>query len=380
MNRPRIGLLTASAPEDRGAFSGTTWFIQRALEKHVGEVIPLGPAHAPLVELAGRVRNAVGTRFHRRFDWRHSLALAAAYRDHFQRIVNDVDLLIAPAAATELALLPPTSAPVVYVTDATFALLHGYYTAFSDLGARSVREANAIEHDALHRATTIVYPSQWAADSAVRDYGVSRDKIHVVPFGANLTTVPTGEEAVRDRSVDAINLVLVGVDWVRKGCDVAVAATAALRDRGADARLTIVGCKRAPRTPMFVDVVSYLDKWMPEQARAYREIFLRSHAMILPTRADCSPIAVADANAHGVPAIVTDTGGMRGMVIDGVNGALMPADAGPIEWADAVSRFVDDRARHRELCRSSRATFDARLNWDCWADAVRSIVAGLRAT
>jgi glycosyltransferase involved in cell wall biosynthesis len=291
-----------------------------------------------------------------------------------------VDLLIAPAAATELALLPPTSAPVVYVTDATFALLHGYYAAFSDLGPRSVREANAIERAALHRATVIVYPSEWAADSAVRDYGVPREKIHVVPFGANLTMVPTADEATRDRADDAINLVLVGVDWVRKGCDIAVAAVATLRAHGANARLTIVGCSRAPRAPEFVDVIPYLDKWKPEQAGAYREILLRSHAMILPTRADCSSIAAAEANAHGVPAMLTDTGGVRGMVTDGVNGALMPADAGPLDWADAVMRLVGDRARHREMCRSARATFDSRLNWDCWADALRSIVAGLRAT
>jgi glycosyltransferase involved in cell wall biosynthesis len=128
-----------------------------------------------------------------------------------------------------------------------------------------------------------------------------------------------------------------------------------------------------------VDVIPYLDKWMPEQAGAYREILLRSHAMILPTRADCSSIAAAEANAHGVPAILTDTGGVRGMVTDGVNGALMPADAGPLDWADAVTRLLDDRAAHRQMCRSSRATFDARLNWNCWADAVRSIVAGPRA-
>lgn len=374
----RIGILTASAAEDRGAFSGITWFVQQALASHVGETIALGPASAPAVELLGRVRNRLGAPFGRRYDWRHSRALAVAYREHFRRIIhNDLDLIVAPAAATELALLPATSAPVLYMSDSTFALMHGYYSSFSGLGTRNVREANAIERDALARATAIVYPSRWAAESAVRDYGVARDKIHVVPFGANLSSAPADAEALRERPSDVVNLVLIGVDWVRKGADIAVGAVQSLRARGTNVRLTVVGCTRAPRVPSFVDVIPYLDKSIPEQARQYADILLRSHLMILPTRADCSPIAIADANAHGVPAIVTDTGGVRGMLFDGVNGGLVPEGTGPDHWADVISRTLADSAGYRQLCRSSRTTFDTNLNWDSWTKSVRAIVAGL---
>jgi glycosyltransferase involved in cell wall biosynthesis len=371
--RLRIGLLTASRPDDVRAFSGITWFIRRVLERHVGDVSFLGPATAPpFTALVGRIRNKLGAPLHRGYDWRHSRALARAYHKHFRKFaLDDFDLLVAPAAATELAHLPPTSTPVLYVTDATFALLSGYYAEFSQMS--NAREANEIERAALTRAAAVVYPSAWAGESAVRDYGVPRDNIHVVPFGANLVAPPTADVALRARSNDDIRLVLIGVDWVRKGCDVAVAAVSALRRRGMNARLTIVGCHARATLPPFIEVIPFLDKSDAEQDRRYRELLLQAHAMILPTRADCSPIAIAEANAHGLPAIVTDTGGVRGMLVDGVNGVLVPQGASADAWADAILSVIGDEHAYERLRRSARAAFDERLNWDAWARSVDAI-------
>jgi glycosyltransferase involved in cell wall biosynthesis len=372
--RLRIGLVTSSAPGDVRAFSGITWFMQRALEQHVGDVHCLGPARAGATALVGRLRNMLGRPFNRRYDWRHSNALARAYRDHFERVVHGFDVLVAPAAATELALLPPTSAPVVYVADATFALLNGYYPEFSRLGARNTRVAHDIERRALERATAVVYSSRWAADSAVRDYGIARDKISVIPFGANLPSAPTEADALQAKRRDVTNLLLIGVNWSRKGGDVAVAATDELRRRGWNAQLTILGCTPPSRVPPFVRTVPFLDKFIGAQATQYRDTLLDTHVVVLPTRADCSPVAIAEASAFGVPSLVTDTGGVRGMLFEGQNGFVVPIGATAADWADAIIRVLNTGDSYRALCASARATFDARLNWNAWAREFQRVI------
>ncbi|HEX3867144.1 MAG TPA: glycosyltransferase, partial [Gemmatimonadaceae bacterium] len=170
--------------------------MRRALEREVGEVVHLGPARAPFVELAGRGRNRFARFAGHQHDWRHTRALAAAYERHFtKRIAADAfDFLVAPAASTEIAMLPETRAPIVYVSDTTISLLHGYYPAYMRLGEQSLRESSEIERRALHRAASIAVPSAWAAASAVEAYRAPSKRVHVVPFGANVEEPPPASD------------------------------------------------------------------------------------------------------------------------------------------------------------------------------------------
>jgi glycosyltransferase involved in cell wall biosynthesis len=95
--------------------------------------------------------------------------------------------------------------------------------------------------------------------------------------------------------------------------------------------------------------------------------------MILPTRADCSPFAVAEASAHGLPSLIADTGGVRGVLFDGENGGLMPAGASAAEWSGRILDMLADGASYRELCRTSRRLYEERLNWGAWARAIAAL-------
>ena len=129
--------------------------------------------------------------------------------------------------------------------------------------------------------------------------------------------------------------------------------------------------------PDGVTVVEWIDKASPADRARYEAILLRSHLLILPTRADCFAIVVAEANAHGLPALVTDTGGMSGAITPGENGDLMAAGASPEEWADAIVRIVSDRQRYHGRCDAARNAYERRLNWSSWADSLQGVVRGL---
>ena len=82
---------------------------------------------------------------------------------------------------------------------------------------------------------------------------------------ANPRLAPYGEaarEALQDRSVPSpedLRLFFVGKDYKRKGGELAVAATQALRNRGLNAELTMLGCS-PPRSYKGVTAIEYLDK------------------------------------------------------------------------------------------------------------------------
>ena len=121
-----------------------------------------------------------------------------------------------------------------------------------------------MEASALHRCRLAIYTSEWAAESAVRDYGVDAGRVAVVPFGANLETQVLLEEAraaIAKRPRDTCRLVFIGVEWQRKGGPLAVAIADALNRGGLKTELDIVGHEPDGRKlPSFVNSLGFISK------------------------------------------------------------------------------------------------------------------------
>jgi glycosyltransferase involved in cell wall biosynthesis len=78
------------------------------------------------------------------------------------------------------------------------------------------------------------------------------------------------------------------------------------------------------------------------------EVWSRHHALVLPSRHEGMPLTVVEAMLCGRPCIVTDVGGNRELVRDGINGFL--AKAPTVELLDeAMSRAWDCRFHLREM-------------------------------
>ena len=103
------------------------------------------------------------------------------------------------------------------------------------------------------------------------------------------------------------------------------------------------------------------------------EVLRRSHFLVLPTRADCTPHVVSEANAFGVPALSTRVGGLPGLVVEGENGHLVDL-SDRRATADAVTVILERYHRNADayhaITSSSYSHYQRRLNWD---------VAGQRA-
>src|SRR6266851_3464914 len=377
-----IALLNAYDTHDRRPWSGSVYYIARTLEKYYGEVVHLGPLSPSKEMLVGKVINKTSQAFLRKkFRYHYSFLLATRYaKVAAQRLAGQsFDVIVAPAGDSEIAFLE-TDIPIVLVGDSTYGLLFDYYPLNSQLLKRSTYEMNTIQALALKKASAAIYSSAWAARSAIEDYGADPAKVHVVPFGANFDEWPPQEVALARKPSDRCRLLFLATGWARKGGDIAFETLLKLEELGIAAELIVCGCT-PPKAFVHerMRVIPFLDKNHQRQRRELEQLLMVSDFLLVPTRADCTPIVCCEANAFGLPVITTDTGGVPEVVRDGENGFLLPYDAGGAAYAEVIARLYRDEQQYVQLARTSRAAFESRLNWDAWGVAVKHILAELPA-
>lgn len=355
------------------SWSGTGYNIARSIEAQGIELLYAGNLKRQLnpINLA---RYAWHTKVMRRNDHPHR---DPGYLRHAARQVERMiaadraqghaqDLILAPGILPVAYI--ETDLPLVVWTDCTFATLLNYYAKFSNLSKRSIRDGHEADRRGLNRADLLLFSCQWAADSAVRDYGCDPKKIHIVSLGANVPDTRTPQDIhafVDRRSGETCRLFLAGVDWDRKGGDTAVAVVEELQRAGVKVELLVAGCAppEGTKLPEYVKLLGFISKATPEGVARLEELFSTSHFFIMPTRADCTPIVYCEAASYGLPVLSTRTGGIASVITDGKNGFTFDPKASPVEYAHAIRRCMGDPAAYRALALSSFDEYKQRLNW-----------------
>ncbi|RMD98740.1 MAG: glycosyltransferase [Bacteroidetes bacterium] len=377
----RVAYITSTDPTNKAAWSGTHYYMLQALQRHVGEVNALGPFHAGnVLEISGKVLDRLCRLQGRHYDRDHSLLRSRACAKFFGEKLHQgrYDVIVAPAASTEVAFLNVKDKPLIYLSDATFHLLSGYYPNFQRFGRLSRWEGNQIERRAIEKSTLTIMSSEWAAESAIRDYGADSAKVRVIPFGANIDTPPTREQALQRLTTrdPVCRLLFLARDWHRKGGDIVLESFSALRAQNIPVNLVICGCEPPDRVfDQGIEVIPYLDKNRPEGYARFLDLLLNSHFMLLPTRADCTPIVLAEAAAYGMPVITTDTGGIRSMVEHGKTGYVLPITARGSEYASLIREAFTSPMVYERLVVGARDRFEQQLNWDAWGQRFKRCLA-----
>jgi len=352
----------------------------KALEKYCDKIIPLGPLYKGYWSIIiGKIINKLSrVILKRKFAYMHSIFIAK----EFARILKDkikrdkCDILFFPVGSHLLAYLD-VDIPIVYLSDTTFKLMLDYYPSFSGLLNISKKNGMSIEQRAIERASKVIYSSKWAAESAIRDYNCNEDKIHIIPFGANLDNIPSKEEVLlhRERSGSVCKLLFVGVDWFRKGGQIAFETMIELNRRSLNTELIICGGK--PPKNLRHDklrVIGFLDKNNKEQALKLYNFYKDSSFFLLPTRSECAGIVFCEAAAYALPVISTQTGGVPSYVKNAITGYLLPLEAKSHDYADIIQKIWSERNRYYALCENSRNKYENRLNWESWGKKVAEIL------
>lgn len=382
MRQLRVGFLCSQNYLDRDAWSGIPYSMRQALEARDIQVVYLG--NPQKYTLRQRIIN----RYYRTvYQLRRNKPLIeegspqyVAKRQQFVRKIHaqlaksPCDVIFAPVSSEELLFLE-TDIPIVYLSDLTSALYWKYYDPNPSQQLLQWRKTH--ETAAISKASKIIYPSTWVADSAIHDLGLEPNKIEVIPFGANIDRVPTPEEIQTQRNLKRCRLLFVGRDWERKGGDIALQTLKALKAMGVDAELTIVGSQPHLEDPEGITVIPFLNKNDPAQLETFYQLFLTSNFFVFPTRAEGFGIVFCEAAAFGLPVVTTDVCGTPTIVRNGKNGYTLPQPAAGEDYARVIAKLFADPVAYQKLVFSSRQEYDSRLNWGAWAEQLEKVCTEL---
>ena len=372
-HRRKIAYYSINDPLDKRSWSGITYYLGQTLQKNIGDVDFLGPVRIPwALDKFFRALQKL-SRLLLRSEWIPKYSL---FKNVYASIIlkrrmkgKHYDFLLAPAAASELAYLK-TDLPVVYFGDATYKLYSKMYEKeFRNMGALTRWEGEHLEKKALRKSAVAIFSSHWAARSAMGDYGVPAEKTEVIQMGANIDTTPDASVIFKKKANQVLTLLFLSVDWERKGGPIAFEALKYLAGEGWAVKLIVCGCvPPALYTHPGLEVIPFLNKNKPDDLARFVNILSSVHFLLLPTRADCTPLVNCESNAYGVPVITTEVGGISDSVINGLNGYCLPLEAEGHQYGALIAAIFSDPVRYHEMVVNSRKRFEDELNWEKFSE------------
>ncbi|MDA5388290.1 glycosyltransferase family 4 protein [Loigolactobacillus backii] len=376
----KIGYVSPTDPKSQAAWSGTVHTIYNALKRRY-EVKPIVISNHTRVEkilvLVSKIKSRL---FH-----------TAPYQDNVSKITakvrswklnkavknlgeDHIDLLFVPAGSTYISY-SSFDIPVVYLSDATFHVMIGYYyTAFT----KKQKEAgNYIEKRALQCADKVIYSSDWAMNDAINFYKINKCKCSMIPFGANLDA----PDQIRPKSIEAkqlINLLFVGVDTERKGLKTAVDTVNELNRNNVTHKftLTVIGSNANwLQGKENIQVLGFLDKNIKKDGKKINAAYVAADLFILPTTAEAAGIVFAEACMHGLPVLTYSTGGVPTYVRNGVNGFTLPLESEG--FAAKVEQLINNPSEYKTLSVNARQLYERTFNWNVWLEDTAKVIDNL---
>ena len=142
----------------------------------------------------------------------------------------------------------PPGVPVATFEDMTVAqAVNLPYPEWQALSGREKKAGIERQRRAYEQAVACCFATQWAADSAVDDYGIPREKTHVIGIGRNHSPRPVARDWTTPR------FLFIGSDWTMKNGDAVLGAFGRVRQEIPDATLDLVGTHpliETPRSPL----------------------------------------------------------------------------------------------------------------------------------
>lgn len=376
----KLGYITKQSPHDVKAYSGTHYSMLRALQAQFEDVEVLGPLDHPyknVAKLKGRALRFFDKGIYR---YQYNVTLAKKMAAVLDKRIEDTkpDVLLGSLVSPEVAYLK-SKLPLYLTTDSTFPLLHNLYESHSNLNQITIKNARHLEKMAFERATKLVVPLQWIADSAIRDYGISSKKIEVVPYGSNFDFQVSEAQVnamIKKRASDTkLNLLFVGIRWEEKGGPFAVEVLRKMISLGIEAELTVIGCRpEISNKPEQVKVLGFLDKQDEKGLSILKKSYEQATFFILPTKAECIGMSFIEAASYGLPAIGTNVGGVPEAVIQEKTGLIIQKENTPKEVAEWIIDTRKDERTYSSYSQNAYSRYLDSMNWKNWGEKVKAIL------
>ena len=240
-----------------------------------------------------------------------------------------------------------------------------------DLPDETLRAIAALEDVCIRGADLLLTPSRVLADHLV-GRGAERDRIHVVPNGAD---VPDGPPPRPAEAPVGRYVVYVGALQHWQGVGTLLRAFARLVDLD-DLTLVVCSAWRVSRTKELRRLARRLDiedrvLWR-HRVRHHEVAGWLAHAdlsvaPLAPTARNltqgCCPLKILESMAVGTPVVASDLPAVRELCIDGAHGRLVAAER-PAELARAIRVLLEYDDLRVQMGAAARAHVADGLTWD----------------
>ncbi|NOT33780.1 MAG: glycosyltransferase family 4 protein [Candidatus Eisenbacteria bacterium] len=324
MESARLSLLIAESGRTLGGTERVVWELATRLPSHRYDV-QVWLSDAPAVNELAEALAARGIAVERmreiesRWDWRGMLATWRRLRRLKPTVLHVHHVW--PSADRYLAgLARAASVPHLVITEHL-------------VGHPNSRAQTTLKRLELDGADAVTVVSEAIAHSLTADYGVARERLRVVPNGAE-----TPDEDVEWPLARALRTSLgAGVSrplWVcagrlesQKGQDVLLDALALVHGRGIAfvAAFAGTGGEQAAleRRATELGLADHV-RWLG-QVEEIGPLLLAADLVVMPSRWEGLPLTLLEAMARGRPVVASAVGGIPEVVEDGVHGRLVPA-------------------------------------------------------
>jgi len=250
-------------------------------------------------------------------------------------------------------------------------------------------ESRGIEEEQIIGCADAVFASgDTEANQIMSHYSADPTRVVTVPLGVDHAIFSPGDRGqARCASHLAVRgplILFVGRLQRLKGVDLALEAFIALRQRGHDAHLAIIG---GPSGPTGSDTLRLIHQRItdenlvgdvslvaPQSHVALSTWYRAANVTVMPSRAESFGLVALESQACGTPVVASRLGGLPLIVHDGETGRLLDSRE-PDEWADALWQVITDEG---DLARGAANSARA-FTWSTSARIVADLAVSVRA-
>jgi glycosyltransferase involved in cell wall biosynthesis len=249
---------------------------------------------------------------------------------------------------------------VVY-TDNTLALTLRHYPQWWPSDAQANAQSLEYERQVTTSAALVLTFSEWARKSMLEDYGCVPDQ--VIAVGGGGVAAPP-----RQAGWDSAVALFVGNDFDRKGGRVLLSAWPKVRARVPQAKLWIVGPRRARAK---VEGVRWLGRVDPKDVATLRE---QASVFVLPSLFEPWGHVFNEAMSAALPCIGTRACAMPEIIRDEETGLLVKPGSDD-ELAEALIRLLADPVLAERLGRAALEDYRRGGTWDHVAERIEQAIS-----
>lgn len=192
-----------------------------------------------------------------------------------------------------------------------------YYKDLKDRGF--IKRSLNYERQLYKRMDLIFTMSSWLARSFQQDFGISHEKVLPVGAGVNLPFLFNTEK----KSYEEPRILFVGKMFERKGGLYLLEAFEKVKKEIHDAQLILIG-PDLKNLPDGVTCLGFVSKNADEGIQILLSEYFKASVFVLPTLYEPYGIVFAEAMAHRLPCIGTDTCAIPEIIENGKSGFIVP--------------------------------------------------------